>query len=237
MYEKTKPSFTGAPVVYHIFGKEVCPTTQREHWQGYVCFACQIRHTQVCQAAGGPWHFVVARGTVDDNVKYCSKDGVVEEYGKRPLDPSAYGRERIRDSWSDAYRRAQLGQFDAISRKLYIQNHRALRAIHQESSGLGVRNLTPDSKPGLRLAGPPGVGKSHHARLLGSPLGIYNKNHTKWWDGYRGEDCVLIDDVDKTHRWMSGYIKNWVDLYSFEARRKVAPLASVRYLPSSPPTT
>lgn len=219
-FGKEKPCFNGTPVVYHIVGKEVCPTSGKEHWQGYVVFRSQLRFNQVKTATGGSCHLEVARGTVAENIKYCSKDGQFTEEGVPPAEPSSPGRARIRNQYADAIRRAEAGDFRAIPPRILLQHHRALRAINAERSVSNARPLEPESTPGLWLSGPPGIGKSFRARALGEPLGLFNKNHTKWWDEYNDEPVVLIDEMDHSHRWMSSHLKTWVDLYPFKAETK-----------------
>lgn len=65
--------------------------------------------------------------------------------------------------------------------------------------------------------GDPGVGKSKYARSLGP---IFNKSCNKWWDGYAGQDIVVIDDLGLDHRCLGHYIKIWADHYAFGAEIK-----------------
>lgn len=43
---------------------------------------------------------------------------------------------------------------------------------------------------------------------------------SKWWDGYDGERCVLIEDVDKSHTFLGYFLKIWADHYPFPAECK-----------------
>jgi len=65
--------------------------------------------------------------------------------------------------------------------------------------------------------GDPGVGKSRYARTLGD---IYNKSCNKWWDGYAGQDVVVVDDFGLDHKCLAYYIKIWADHYSYGAEVK-----------------
>lgn len=42
----------------------------------------------------------------------------------------------------------------------------------------------------------------------------------KWWDKYRGEDNVLIEDMDNTHSYQGYYLKIWADKYAFPVEVK-----------------
>ena len=61
--------------------------------------------------------------------------------------------------------------------------------------------------------GPPGTGKSLAARKRWPTL--FNKSCSKWWDGYKDEPTVLIDDLDLTTNGLGHYIKIWADHYPF----------------------
>jgi len=66
--------------------------------------------------------------------------------------------------------------------------------------------------------GPTGTGKT---RGVSSKFPIlFRKNPNKWWDGYQGEETVLIDDVDTKHDGLGYYLKIWGDHYPFTAECK-----------------
>lgn len=65
--------------------------------------------------------------------------------------------------------------------------------------------------------GPTGVGKSLSTRNA-FPVLFNHPNTKQWWDGYNGQDTVLIDDLGKkTAEWMGEYLKTWADHYPFVA--------------------
>lgn len=69
------------------------------------------------------------------------------------------------------------------------------------------------------IHGPTRVGKSWLAiqRLgldpKGELRGIYFKSSmNKWWDGYKGEDAVLIDELPyEANKWIVSFLKKWGD--------------------------
>lgn len=65
---------------------------------------------------------------------------------------------------------------------------------------------------GVWIYGPPGVGKSRHVRDRHPDCFI--KSQSKWWDGYQGQEVVLLDDFDRLGVCLSHYLKIWADRYA-----------------------
>ena len=60
------------------------------------------------------------------------------------------------------------------------------------------------------IYGPTGVGKSRSVRDT-HPV-HYPKARNKWWDGYKGEEVVVIDEVSPTDaEWIAPMLKVWAD--------------------------
>lgn len=56
-----------------IIGNEVCPTTQKKHYQGFIHLKKPMRPTEL-KLPMNP-HIEPCKGNEDQNIKYCSKEG------------------------------------------------------------------------------------------------------------------------------------------------------------------
>lgn len=83
-----------------------------------------------------------------------------------------------------------------------------------------VRPLSLDGACGVWIFGPSGCGKTRAA--TGAYPNAYLKPLNKWWDGYQGEDTVILDDMDIFHRDLTSDIKHWADFLPFIAEVKMS---------------
>jgi len=61
---------------YIVIGDETCPETKKEHYQGYIYFASGKTESAV-RKMFKPRHIVPCRGTSEENIKYCKKEGKI----------------------------------------------------------------------------------------------------------------------------------------------------------------
>lgn len=62
----------------YILGDEVCPDTNRQHWQGYINFnGSQIAKTTMSKLINGGWS-KIAKGDPWSNWEYCGKDQLIK---------------------------------------------------------------------------------------------------------------------------------------------------------------
>lgn len=203
---------------YLIFGRERCPTTGRMHLQGYVEFenAKTLNGVKAALECGNGIHLEKRRGTVTQAIEYCKKDGDFFEKGDPSMEPAA-GGQLEKDRWTRARRNAEEGKYDEIDDEIYIKHFSAIKKIRSEAI------QKPETLNGHFvnewLYGPSGSGKSQTARIENP--GAYDKDpKERWWDGYNGEDVVIIDDFDKYQKAQGGDIKRWADRYPFPAAIK-----------------
>lgn len=193
---------------YLGYGREVCPTTGREHFQGVVAFTTRRKFSTVRNALPGG-HVEKVRGTMSENVQYCKKDGCYYEYGAVPNDV------KTNDKFRDALRLAGIGELGRI-RELYPALYLRYKATLESSACYTLANL--DDSCGVWICGPPRSSKDFAIRALDS---LFVKPLNKWWDGYKNEENVLISDVDPHHGvWLGNFLKIWADRYPFIAEIK-----------------
>lgn len=77
---------------------------------------------------------------------------------------------------------------------------------------------------GLWIQGPPGTGKSRKARQISqNRFGEepFTLEQSKWFDGYKDEQVIVIEDLDKyTAHSLGHQIKLWADRYPVKAEVK-----------------
>lgn len=49
---------------------------------------------------------------------------------------------------------------------------------------------------------------------------LYVKSLNKWWDGYDGQEVILLDDWDPSHKCLTWHLKMWADRYPFQGEYK-----------------
>lgn len=199
---------------YSAYGDEKCPTTGKEHKQAFICFKDACRFSAVKKLFPTS-HIETMKGRLEDNEKYCSKEGSYHEYGTKPMTRKKQGEEGAQ-FWKE--QRALAEQDPALcDDKWYCNNPKAVEFIHQQAKRR--RKLpTLDVLEHEWFIGDSGTGKSSTARKENPDA--YIKQCNKWWDGYNDEDVVIIDDLDTTHEYMAYWINQWADHYPFPAEVK-----------------
>jgi len=219
-------------VQYMCAGEEVAPTTGTPHLQGYISWKKETRFASLAKK----WHctFLVANGNDHENRAYCSKtrpgkdpvpNKVFREWGEPKVTSEEGGRagghlggEAEKRRWEDARLAAKEGRMEDIPADIYIRYCKNLEWIRAQNEPV-PKDLDGELKH-VWIHGPAGVGKSRVARIL-SGGNFYSKNLNKWWDGYKGQPFVVIDEVStKNAEWMGDLLKIWADRYAFNSETK-----------------
>lgn len=199
---------------YSIVGREV-GSGGTPHLQGFCIFPRRHSLSVLKHKLGDRAHLEVARGTAQQNRRYCSKDGDFAEQGecpKRGRKSAAVGsssRDELAREFVECVARGHRGiaEFAEANPGCWMFNgHSMLRNAQ--------RLVRPISRPSVAAEwvwGEPGVGKSRYAHAK-YPEAYIKEPRTKWWNGYLQEEEVIIDDlapegIDINHllRWFDRY--------------------------------
>jgi len=203
-------NFANEKVDYITGQLEVGEHTSFRHWQLVVHFVRKVRLGGV-RNVFGPFHAEPTRS--EAAVDYVHKDETAVantrfELGRKPMD-----RGKSHD-WDGIRNSAVAGRMDNVPSDVYIRYFRNLLAIHAENSRPSPRNVRATV-----YWGPTGVGKTRRAHYEFREEDIYVKDpRSKWWCGYRGEKCVIIDEfrggIDISH------VLRWIDRYPCRVEHK-----------------
>lgn len=176
---------------YTVFGFEKCPTTGRDHLQGYFYFenARTYPNKQIRKLFEGI-HDQVANGSALDNRKYCLKirEGDIpnekyEEFGVMPTQGE-------RTDWKRVVSDLQAGAsiISVVSEQPHVLP--AIRSLEKFRNMID-KSTHRDVKV-ILLVGSPGTGKTRWA--WENYPDLYSKPEGHWWDGYSGQETILLDD-------------------------------------------
>jgi hypothetical protein len=196
---------------YLVAGKEVCPTTGTKHFQGYLQLEKRCRRGELTKLLPRT-HFEPAKGDDEQNYAYCTKEEDFLEYGERS---TINGGKREQKRWKEAREAAIAGDMEKVPDQIFVQHYQSVRQIQKDYM---IYPPGLDQTCGVWIHGEAGVGKSFKARQ--DYPEAFLKQANKWWDGYRGQANVIMDDLDKSHACLGHHLKIWMDSYPFTAEIK-----------------
>ena len=173
--------------VYLVYGKEKCPTSGRIHLQGFINFTKKLRFNAAKKLIGEKAHLESARGTDEQNSKYCKKEGQFFEYGT----PSKQGKRSDLSQAIDLL--TETKDLRTVARAhpaVFIRYGRGLKDYINTAQLHLQRNFKTEV---IVIIGEPGVGKSRLAHDMCKDS-VFYKTRGEWWDMYNHEDNVIIDD-------------------------------------------
>lgn len=184
---------------YIIFQHEICPTSQKEHIQGYLEFFSPKRIAGTKKLLNdNSIHLEKRRGTREEAQAYCKKkdtrkpNSKPEEYGS--FEKGGQGKrndlkeiiekcetiEQLMDEHPDIYCKFRSGLKDIYARKLK-KNTKKFRNVHT-----------------TLISGETGVGKTRKCVEAEENFFLLTGDQLKkgWFDGYESEKCLIIDEYN-----------------------------------------
>lgn len=122
---------------YIIYQKEICPSTEKVHWQGYVEFKNQKRMSEVKKAFDdNTLHLECRHGTQEQAIEYCKKKE--SNAGEDPIEFGTPKRQGNRSDLQSIYESIESG---ATTKEILSEfGGHALRYIVNIQRGVAVVN-------------------------------------------------------------------------------------------------
>lgn len=196
---------------YLVFGRELGAHCGTPHLQGYIELKKKWRGSTLKAALGGTAHIEARKAKAYQAAEYCKKDGDYEQFGEEPAMLSKDAKVR----WRNVLSKCQEGDWAYMAQEepyLWLMQEKKLRSHYKCPNQV-------DELDNEWIYGPTGTGKSRDARSR-YPDAYIKDASSHWWDGYNGEEVVIIEDLDKYHVKQGYYLKIWADHYSFPAQIK-----------------
>jgi len=212
---------------YIVYGYEVGQECGTPHLQGYVYFENARQRKSVARMFPRAW-LSPANGSAEQSRVYCTKEqNGGFEFGEPPMDRDMArkrGGEGNKTRYATAIAHAESGNLDKIK-----EEDPQLFTLH----GVRLASLyAPITVPldGELLhewwVGPSGSGKS---RLLWELYpNHFAKALNKWWDRYRHEDIVAIEEWAPKNDCTASSLKKWADRYPFPGEIKGGVMQRLR---------
>lgn len=202
---------------YLIFQLEA-GTNGTPHIQGYIQFVTRLRLRTVKTHLGERSHCEVARGTPRDNIAYCSKEeGRIEA-------PYIFGEPHYPGQRSDL-QAFNISIKNGSCDKDLIENHlNEFYKYHKVVDRVRLAYTNPRNweMENIVYYGPSGSGKTRRAYEEAGESNYFvskgDQNQITWWDGYHGQNTVIIDDFYGWLPW--SFMLRLLDRYPFNVQVK-----------------
>ena len=198
-FKPDAPIFT-EEMSYLLYAPELCPETQKPHWQCYVVWKNTRTMSATSKALGNVWcrpaeagikfQLDYIRGPYSWEGKTKPFNDKWKEFGKQP----AQGKRADLDAIKETILTGEKTVDDLVleSPMVYHMYGRTMEKIEELAL---LKKYRTEMTTCEWLVGETGKGKSHRAFENYSPETHYVLPDDKgWWDGYKGQDVVIIND-------------------------------------------
>ena len=188
-FNKTGYEFNEKQMKYLVVGKEICPTTGKEHWQGYV----ELKNAKTFSAIkklfkDNKLHLEERKGNALQASNYCKKDGKYEEFGELSSQGARSDLVALKDDILAGKKNCT--EVREENPELYHQYGRTLDKLEDDYLCKQKRNWMTK---GIWIWGPTGCGKSRWAYET-YPDAYTWADDKDWQDCYTGQETIIIDD-------------------------------------------
>jgi len=177
---------------YICWGLEVCPSTKRKHYQGWI----QIKNKKriggikkLCRSK--KIHIESCMGTEGENNKYCQKDNLYQTVGEFITQGKRTDLDELKRILD---RGGTLRDIANENMQAFVQYNRGFEKYKNM-----IDKVTRKSFRKLEVIlihGETGSGKTKKAMEYNDDTYKIQGSALKWWDGYDGEKTLVIDEYD-----------------------------------------
>ncbi len=177
---------------YICWGTEICPTTNKKHYQGWIQINYKARLggiKKVCQSK--KIHIESCRGTEEQNDKYCQKDNLYEKIGEYMVQGQRTDLEGLKKIIDEGGTFKEIADANFQSFIQYNRGFQVYKNIVDKSRRKCFRMVKT-----IHIHGKTNTGKTRKAMSYSDDTYKIQGNALQWWDGYDGEETLVIDEYD-----------------------------------------
>lgn len=196
-----------------------------DHWQFYVVVSSKKSLQQMKEVhPTGHWELTRSDAIEGYVWKESSRvDGTSFEYGKKPF------KRNSKTDWDEVWLLAAANEIMKIDAGIRMRNYFKIKSIAND-------HIEPIRRPNVEVEyyfGATGTGKSHAADIK-YPDAYWKISSNKWWDGYKGEDTVIIDELNTECIGITKLL-TWFDKYkcSVEVKGGTIGLRATKFIITS----
>lgn len=211
-----RPAFCPSTMHYIVWEMETCPSTGTPHIQGYVRMKTRRLLSQMKLAIHQTAHLEPARGTEEENLKYCSKEREAAglDWGEDGQFEPDQGKQGRRTDITQAVTALKEGGIKKVQQEypeIYVKYHCGLEKLEKslDPPPQDLRNVTVTI-----LWGPPGVGKTWRV-FNQCPSAFKVRPGRDPFSSYNKQTTIVFDEFDY-EKWAIETLNEMVDKYPYE---------------------
>ena len=177
---------------YICWGTEVCPSTKKKHYQGWI----QVKHKKriggikkLCRSI--KLHIESCRGTVGDNEQYCQKDNLYHKKGDFITQGKRTDLDELKKILDNG---GTLKDIADENFQTFVQYNRGIEKYKKIIDKISRRQFRKLEV--IHIHGETDCGKTTAAMAYDENAYLIHGHQLQWWDEYDGEETIVIDEYD-----------------------------------------